>query len=105
MSDHTQAHPEPPASGVVLAASFLTPSPALPERCLAAMQAFVARAGGGPVDGVASGVEQGVIACFDDTLGAARCAVRASVEIRKLSAQQADRNTLALKIGLCGFCV
>ena len=66
MSDHKSASHLPSASGAVLAASFDTPNPALTERCLAALQAFITRAGGGPVDGASSGLEQGVFAQFDD---------------------------------------
>jgi len=100
MSDHIRARQGFADSGAVLAASFDTPSPAMTERCLAAMQAFVARAGGGPVAAAASGLEQGVFARFDDALQAGRCAVRASVEIRKLSRQQGDSDIFALRIGL-----
>ncbi len=100
MSDHDPA--DRPASNptIVFAASFTTPDPRLTERCLVAMQAFVARAGGEAVPGVASGVTEGVIAQFGDAVSAARCAVRASVELRKLSAQQGDRGALALHVGL-----
>ena len=100
MSDHIPAQAQAASNDIVLAATFTTPDPRLTERCLAAMQAFVARAGGTAVEGVASGVEQGVIARFDDAVSAARCAVRASVELRKLSAQQGDRGALALHVGL-----
>lgn len=100
MSDHIPAHTQTRSNDIVLAATFTTPDPRLTERCLVAMQAFVARAGGTAVEGVASGVEQGVIARFDNAVSAARCAVRASVELRKLSAQQGDRGALALHVGL-----
>lgn len=100
MSDHISESQAPATPGVVLAASFETPNPAMTERCLAAMQAFVARAGGGPVAGAESGLEQGVIAGFEDALHAGRCAVRASVEIRKLSRQQGDNDIFGLRIGV-----
>jgi len=102
MSDHNSASHPPPTSGAVLAASFDTPNPAMTERCLAALQAFITRAGGGPVDSATSGLEQGVFAQFDDVLRAGRCAVRASLEIRKLSRQQGDTDIFALRIGLAG---
>ena len=100
MSDHNPAGQMASTPSIVLAAAFTTPDPRLTERCLAAMQAFVARAGGEAVAGVPSGVAEGVIAQFGDAVSAARCAVRASVELRKLSAQQGDRGALALHVGL-----
>ena len=84
----------------VLVASFDTPNPVLTERYLAALQAFIARTGGGAAEGAASSVEQGVFGRFDNPVRAARCAVRAANEIRKLSGKHGDQDLFALRIGL-----
>ena len=96
----TNGKPASSETGTVLAASFETPSPALTERCLAALQAFIARAGGGAAPGAVSDIDQGVFGGFDTPLRAARCAVRAAVEIRKLSGKFDDQDVFALRIGL-----
>ena len=90
----------PGQTATVLAASFEAPNRALTERYLAALQAFVARAGGRAPEGAVSSVDHGVFGKFDDPLRAARCAVRAAVEIRKLSGKHGDQDVFALRIGL-----
>lgn len=96
----TDGKPVSANAGTVLAASFDTPNPALTERCLAALQAFIARAGGGAPEGIMSSAEDGVFGHFDNPLQAAQCAVRAALEIRKLSGQHGDDDVFALRIGL-----